>query len=190
MTKFDSIIDLEGRLEEFESQSALDWMGDPVRLGIDQSIENDVFEKYEEGEYLYSLTRLATYLSVVILRMLSERNPEIIVSLSEHAQKSQRQRIPVFKKLKGALATDLTIFEEVSRTSLNKLMSLLGKDFRNQIQQGLIMDLHIIRKLRNAYAHRLTPTEIQFTKEEHERILKAIRDTWHNLREEYCKVVK
>lgn len=51
MGRFDSIPDIKGRLNDFEIQCVLDWWGDPVRHILDQSIEKDVFEPYQNGEH-------------------------------------------------------------------------------------------------------------------------------------------
>ena len=158
MSRFDSVPDIEGRLNDFEIQCKTDWLGDPLRNILDQSVERDIFKPYEEGERFRSLIRLATYISALITRMLVERK---VYSLKE---------------------------KSIEELRLVDLIKLLKKHFRGEICSSLIRDLHIIRKLRNAYAHGLTPVQDIF-RNEHRLILEAIRNTWQDLRNEYVKVV-
>jgi len=175
MGGFDSIPDIEGRLEDFEFQCVIDFWGDPVRNMLDQSIEEDVFEPYKKGKYYHSLIRLETYISLAILKMILQKCPSRILPPSRKVPGAFLADFgPIIRKLHKGLGTHLNWFKEC---------------FKKVIPHQLIRDLHIIRKLRNAYAHRFTPVQIIFTSHEHEEILQALRNTWLDLRKEYCKVV-
>lgn len=175
MSRFDSVPDINGRLDDFEIQSITDWWGDPIRNILDQSIEKDVFEPYQNGEHYHSLIRLGTYISIVVLKMLFQKCPPKIT--------------PSPKKVSGGWLLDLEPFRQKSREGLGRLLDEFKKCFKGQIPSQLVEDLHIIRGLRNAYAHRLTPVQDIFTSDEHNKILQAMRNTWQHLRNEYCKVV-
>lgn len=174
MGRFDSIPDIKGRLNDFEIQCVVDWWGDPVRHILDQSIEKDVFEPYQNGEHYHSLIRLGTYISIVILKMLFYEYPSKIA--------------PPPKRVSGGWLLDLEPYLKKSRNCLGNLLYEFKKCFKEQIPNQLIKDLHVIRELRNAYAHRLTPVQDIFINE-HTEILQAMRNTWQDLRNEYCKVV-
>ena len=174
MSRFDSVPDIKGRLDDFEIQCITDWWGDPVRNILDQSIEKDVFEPYQNGEHYHSLIRLGTYISIVVLKMLFQKCPPKIT--------------PPPKRVSVGWILDLEPFRQESRRGLKKLLDEFKKCFKEQIPNQLIQDLHIIRELRNAYAHRLTPVQDIF-RNEHKKILKALRNTWQDLRNEYIKVV-
>lgn len=168
MGRFDSVPDIEGRLDDFEIQCITDWLGDPVRNFLDQSIEKDVFEPYENGQYCDSLIRLGTCISAVLLKMISTKCP--------------LKNMPSPKKVSGGWLLDLKPFREIC------LLREFKKCFKERIPNQLIEDIHVIQKLRNAYAHRLTPIQDIFG-DEHKTILKALRDTWQDLRNEYVKIV-
>ena len=176
MGRFDSILDIKGRLEDFEIQCVMDFWGDPVRNMLDQSIEKEVFEPYQNGEYYHSLIRFETYVSIVILKMLLQKCPsKILPPLKRKSGLGWLADLePVRKKLHRGLKAHLRWFREC---------------FKGEVPNQLIQDLHIIRELRNAYAHRLTPVQVIFTDNEHEKVLQAIRNTWQDLRKEYCRVV-
>lgn len=175
MGRFDSIPDIKGRLTDFEIQCVTDWWGDPVRNILDQSIEKDVFEPYQNGEYYHSLIRLETYISIVILKMLFQKCPSKVM--------------PPPKRVSGRWLLDLEPIIKKLRKGLKKHLDWFKECFNEQIPNQLIQDLHIIRELRNAYAHRLPPVRHIFTDDEHRKILQAMRNTWQDLRNEYCKVV-
>ena len=162
-------------MRDFEIQCIIDWWGDPFRNVLDQSIEKDVFEPYRNGEHYHSLIRLGTYISIVILKMLSQKCPSKI--------KPTPKRVSV-----GWLLDSAPLIRESRKKGLGKLLVELKECFKGQIPDQLIEDLHIIRELRNAYAHRLTPVQDIF-RSEHEVILEAMRNTWQDLRNEYVKVV-
>lgn len=175
MGRFDSISDIKGRLSDFETQCITNWWGDPVRNILDQGIEKDVFEPYQNGEYYHSLIRLETYISIVILKMLLQKCPSKIM--------------PPIKRISGGWALDLEPLIKKLHKGLKKHLDWFKECFNGDISGQLIEDLHIIRELRNAYAHRLTPVRDTFTKDEHKETLQAMRNTWQDLRNEYCKVV-
>ena len=176
MGRFDSVIDIKGRLRDFEIQCVTDWWGDPVRNMLDITIEQDVFESYKKSEYYHSLIRLETYISIVILKMLLQKCPRKIVSpLKRRSGLGWLVDLePIIKKLHRGLKAHLRWFKEC---------------FKEEIPNQLVQDLHIIRELRNAYAHRLTPVQVIFTDDEHGKVLQAMRNTWQDLRKEYCRVV-
>jgi len=175
MGRFDSILDIEERLEDFELQCVMDFWGDPVRNMLDLSIEEDVFEPYKQGEYYHSLIRLETYISLAILKMLLQKWPSRI--------------LPPSRKIPGALLTDFEPIIKKLHRGLGTHLHWFKGCFKKTLPNQVIQDLHTIRKLRNAYAHRFTPVQVIFTSEEHEEILKAIKNTWQDLRNEYCRVV-
>ena len=175
MGRFGSISDIRGRLNDFEIQCVTDWWGDPVRNVLDQSIQKDVFEPYQNGEHYHSLIRLGTYISIVVLKMLFQKCPPKIM--------------PPPKKVSRGWLLDLEPFRKKSREGLKKLLDEFEKCFKGQISDQIIEDLHIIRELRNAYAHRLTPVRDIFVNDEHKKILQAMRNTWEDLRNEYVKVI-
>jgi len=174
VSRFDSVSDIRGRLHDFEMQCIIDWWGDPFRNVLDQSIEKDVFEPYQNGEHYHSLIRFGTYISIVILKMLFQKCPAKIK--------------PTPKRVSVGWLLDLEPLIRESRTALKKLLDKFRECFKGQIPDQLIEDLHVIRELRNAYAHRLTPVQDIF-RSEHEVILEAMRNTWQDLRNEYVKVV-
>lgn len=175
MGRFDSILDIEGRLEDFELECVMDFWGDPVRNMLDLSIEEDVFEPYMKGEYYPSLVRLETYISLAILKMLLQKCPSRI--------------LPPSRKIPGALLTDFKPIIKKLHRGLGTHLHWFKECFKKALPNQVIQDLHTIPKLRNAYAHRFTPVQVIFTSEEHEEILKAIKNTWQDLRNEYCRVV-
>ena len=173
MGRFDSIFDIEGRLSDFEIQCIFEWWGDPLRNVLDQSIEKDVFEPYQNGEHIHALVRMETYVSILTLRMVLERYPSKVISPSKKVTKGWMiEGATIIKSLRGS--PNLEWFREC---------------FGEQVPNKLIKDLSLIRKLRNAYAHRLTPVRDIFSNDEHKKILQAMRDTWQDLRNEYCKIV-
>lgn len=174
MSRFNSISDIKGRLHDFEIQCITDWWGDPIRNILGQSIEKDVFEPYQNGDHCHSLIRLGTYISIVILKMLFQKCPPKIM--------------PHPKGTSEGWLLDLEPFIKESRKGLKELLDDFKKSFKGQIPNQLIEDLHVIRELRNAYAHRLTKASDIF-RNEHGLILEALRNTWQDLRNEYIKVV-
>ena len=139
MGRFNSIPDIKGRLGDFEIQCITDWWSDPVRNVLDQSIQKDVFGPYQNGEHYRSLIRLGTYISIVILKMLSEKCPP------------QMQRP---KRVSVGWLVEIEPLRRRSRKTLGTLLREFKRCFRGEIPIQLMEDLHIICELRNAYAHR------------------------------------
>ena len=139
-SRFSSIPYIKGKLEENRIQSAIDWWGDPVRHFLDQSFENEIVRTYEEGLRIHSLIRVANYITAAILKMLAVKDPDLIYSLSDEAERTKKEGKPIFISLGTAVGFDMQIFEDISRTGLKKLIDVFGNEFRDDVPASRSID--------------------------------------------------
>lgn len=172
---------LKDRLEDIQYQEITFPLGDSISL-INQSIEEDVFERYNRGDYVAALIRFGTFVNVVLLAMIITRCPEKL--------KKYRNKNTIWppKKTECGLIFSADI---LLKWTLGMTLGIFKKCFMKKVSAQLIQDLVIVNSLRNAYAHSVYPlsSSIPLDQEHHQKILEGLKRTWQDLVAEYQKII-